>query len=227
MKKAAKDKKEVDEDCDYREEAIEETVEVPLSELADLLRLAGYENYEEKLAEYDNAPDEEYFDVEDQLIGLAGGLNRPKTMHPTVAGGDNPMAVIPIKVDEADMFEKIYQNYQSFVKEATTMGTHGPRNLPSSAPGNMAPPAAGKPRVSGYQKPGDPKTTPADLRRLGATIGGDDELMSTQPVPLDPGQDDTVSDNLPAPKPTKGGWTAIGGKTPAPKPTKGGWTAIK
>ena len=33
--------------------------------------------------------------------------------------------------------------------------------------------------------------------------------MSTQPVPLDPGQDDTVSDNLPAPKPTKGGWTAI------------------
>jgi hypothetical protein len=119
LKKAAEDKKEVDEDCDYREEAIEETVEVPLSELADLLRLAGYENYEEKLSEYENEPEEEYFDVEHQLIGLAGGLNRPKIMHPTVAGGDNPMAVIPVKVDEEeDMVEKIYQNYRSFVDEA-------------------------------------------------------------------------------------------------------------
>ena len=100
-----------------KEEGIEETVEVPLSELADLLRLAGYENYEEKLAEYENAPEEEYLDVEDQLIGLAGGLNRPKTMHPTVAGGDNPMAVIPVKVDEENMFEKIYQNYQGFKED--------------------------------------------------------------------------------------------------------------
>ena len=116
-KEALKDS--VDEDCNYREEAIEETVEVPLSELADLLRLAGYENYEEKLSEYENEPEEEYFDVEHQLIGLAGGLNRPKIMHPTVAGGDNPMAVIPVKVDEEeDMVEKIYQNYRSFVDEA-------------------------------------------------------------------------------------------------------------
>ena len=88
--------------------------------LSELMRLAGQpavENYEEKLSEYENAPEEEYFDVEDQLIGLAGGLNGPKAMYPTVAGGDNPMAVIPVKVDEADMFEKIYQNYRSFVDE--------------------------------------------------------------------------------------------------------------
>ena len=38
-------------------------------------------------------------------------------MHPTVAGGDNPMAVIPVKVDEENMFEKIYQNYQGFKED--------------------------------------------------------------------------------------------------------------
>ena len=45
-----------------------------MQELADILQLAGYENYEEKIAEYANEPAENYMDPEEQLIGLSGGL---------------------------------------------------------------------------------------------------------------------------------------------------------
>jgi hypothetical protein len=167
-----------------KEEAIEETVEVPLSELADLLRLAGYENYEEKLSEYENDPEEKYFDVEDQLIGLAGGLNRPKTMHPTVAGGDNPMAVIPIKVDEADMFEKIYQNYQSFVKEEP-----GPwKDWQNPDTKKTTPTPTPKPKKGDWKPIGVPDTETGD---------GPNPGRKWKPI---------VGAT---PKPTKGGWTAI------------------
>ena len=81
------------------EEAVEETVEIPVSELQDLLALAGIDS---NLEEYVNTPDgytDEpiYGDAEEQLNGQAGGLNRPKNQHSTAKNGDNAMAVESIK----------------------------------------------------------------------------------------------------------------------------------
>jgi len=97
------------------EEAVEEaTVEVPVQELADLMQLAGYANYAERIEEYANEPDEQYQDAEDQLIGLAGGLNGPKSMHTPAAGGDNPMDKEALKTVE----ESLYKSYAAFLEEA-------------------------------------------------------------------------------------------------------------
>ena len=97
------------------EEAVEEaTVEVPVQELADLMQLAGYENYAERIEEYANEPDEQYQDAEDQLIGLSGGLNGPKSMHTPAAGGDNPMDKEALKTVE----ESLYKSYKDFLEEA-------------------------------------------------------------------------------------------------------------
>ena len=98
-----------------KEEAVEEaTVEVPVQELADLMQLAGYENYAHKIEEYANEPDEQYQDAEDQLIGLSGGLNGPKNMHTPAAGGDNPMDKEALKTVE----ESLYKSYKDFLEEA-------------------------------------------------------------------------------------------------------------
>lgn len=103
------------------EEEVEETVEVPVAALKELMQLAGYANYADKLAEYENEPEEEYMDIEDQVIGLSGGLNRPKKMHPAVAGGDNPMDQEPRKVEEDEniaSFEgALYKSYKNFLEE--------------------------------------------------------------------------------------------------------------
>ena len=97
------------------EEAVEEaTVEVPVQELADLMQLAGYANYADKIEEYANEPEEEYQDAEDQLIGLSGGLNGPKNMHTPAAGGDNPMDKEALKTVE----ESLYKSYAAFLEEA-------------------------------------------------------------------------------------------------------------
>jgi hypothetical protein len=97
------------------EEAVEEaTVEVPVQELADLMQLAGYANYADKIEEYANEPEEEYQDAEDQLIGLSGGLNGPKNMHTPAAGGDNPMDKEALKTVE----ESLYKSYKDFLEEA-------------------------------------------------------------------------------------------------------------
>jgi hypothetical protein len=97
------------------EEAVEEaTVEVPVQELADLMQLAGYANYADKIEEYANEPDEDYSDTEDQLIGLSGGLNGPKNMHTPAAGGDNPMDKEALKTVE----ESLYKSYKDFLEEA-------------------------------------------------------------------------------------------------------------
>ena len=97
------------------EEAVEEaTVEVPVQELADLMQLAGYTDYADKIEEYANEPDEEYQDAEDQLIGLSGGLNGPKSMHTPAAGGDNPMDKEALKTVE----ENLYKSYKDFLEEA-------------------------------------------------------------------------------------------------------------
>ena len=116
--------KEVEEEAideaevELDEAEVEETVEVPVSALSELMRLAGYEDYESKINEYENDPEEEYMDAEDQLVGLSGGLNGPKGMYPTAAGGDNAMAVSALKVKEDTLsFESFYKKYQEFVTE--------------------------------------------------------------------------------------------------------------
>ena len=106
---------EIEEVEEVEEEAVEEaTVEVPVQELADLMQLAGYENYAERIEEYANEPEEEYQDAEDQLIGLSGGLNGPKSMHTPAAGGDNPMDKEALKTVE----ENLYKSYKDFLEEA-------------------------------------------------------------------------------------------------------------
>ena len=105
---------EIEEET-VEEEAVEEaTVEVPVQELADLMQLAGYANYADKIEEYANEPDEDYSDTEDQLIGLSGGLNGPKSMHTPAAGGDNPMDKEALKTVE----ENLYKSYKDFLEEA-------------------------------------------------------------------------------------------------------------
>ena len=92
----------------------EATVNIPVQELADIMQLAGYKNYAERIEEYANEPDEDYSDTEDQLIGLSGGLNGPKNMHTPAAGGDNPMDKEALKTVE----ESLYKSYKDFLEEA-------------------------------------------------------------------------------------------------------------
>ena len=115
MDMAMANEEEVAEEEAVEEEAVEEaTVEVPVQELADLMQLAGYANYAERIEEYANEPEEEYQDAEDQLIGLSGGLNGPKNMHTPAAGGDNPMDKEALKTVE----ESLYKSYKDFLEEA-------------------------------------------------------------------------------------------------------------
>ena len=90
-------------------------VSVPVQELADILQLAGYENYADKIEEYANEPEEEYSDTEDQLIGLSGGLNRPKKQYPASAPGDNPMDQEPREIEES-VEDKLYKSYKDFLE---------------------------------------------------------------------------------------------------------------
>ena len=100
---------------EVEEEAVEEAiVEIPVQELADIMQLAGYSDYAERIEEYANEPDEQYMDAEDQLIGLAGGLNGPKNMHTPASGGDNPMDKEALKTVE----ENLYKSYKDFLEEA-------------------------------------------------------------------------------------------------------------
>ena len=97
------------------EEAVEEAmIEVPVQELADIMQLAGYTDYAERIEEYANEPEEQYMDAEEQLIGLSGGLNGPKNMHTPASGGDNPMDKEALKTVE----ENLYKSYKDFLEEA-------------------------------------------------------------------------------------------------------------
>ena len=87
-------------------------------ELSELMQLAGYTDYAEKIEEYANEPEEDYMDAEEQLIGLSGGLNGPKKMYAAAAGGDNPMDQEPREVTEST-FESFYKKYDKFVAELT------------------------------------------------------------------------------------------------------------
>ena len=119
---AEEDNLEVEEAEEVAEEEVEETVEVPVAALAELMQLAGYANYEDKLQEYENEPEEEYSDTEDQLIGLSGGLNGPKKAYAAAAGGDNPMNQEPTEIEEsmaiADVENTLYKSYRAFLEEA-------------------------------------------------------------------------------------------------------------
>jgi hypothetical protein len=112
----------VEEDADdgveevHEDEAVEETVEINVNELAELMQLAGYTNYAEKVEEYANEPEAEYMDAEEQLIGLSGGLNGPKKAYAAAAGGDNPMKQEPQAVREGS-FDSFYAKYDKFVEE--------------------------------------------------------------------------------------------------------------
>lgn len=106
---------EMEEDCGCDDEAIDAMVSVPVQELADILQLAGYENYADKIEEYANEPEEEYSDTEDQLIGLSGGLNRPKKQYPASAPGDNPMDQEPREIEES-VEDKLYKSYKDFLE---------------------------------------------------------------------------------------------------------------
>jgi len=115
------DEEEVEEADEVEEEAVEEaeveeTVEVPVSALSELMRLAGYEDYESKINEYENDPEAEYMDVEDQMIGLSGGLNGPKKAYAAAAGGDNAMAQEPTEVEES-LEESFYKEYSQMIEE--------------------------------------------------------------------------------------------------------------
>ena len=74
------------------------------------------ENYEAKIDEYENAPEPEYMDAEEQLIGLSGGLNGPKKAYAASAGGDNAMAQEPREVEET-IEESFYSDYSKMVEE--------------------------------------------------------------------------------------------------------------
>ena len=148
---------------EIEEEAVEEaTVEVPVQELADLMQLAGYANYADKIEEYANEPEEEYQDAEDQLIGLSGGLNGPKNMHTPAAGGDNPMDKEALKTVE----ENLYKSYQAFLEEAeikedsTSMVGYAPK-------GTKIDPKTGKPifpKSDGPKVKAEPAPAPAGTK---------------------------------------------------------------
>jgi hypothetical protein len=152
----------------------EDTVNIPVRELQDLMRLAGL-----KIEEYANEPEEEYMDSEEQLIGLSGGLNRPKVMHPTVAGGDNPMAVKPIKVDETEAMSKKYSDFlkeeESQLAERSKGARGGFAGAGNSIDGrNIAKPKIPSPQLSqmsGGPKP-RPKAKPTPKPKQGAFMGG-------------------------------------------------------
>ena len=111
------DEEEVDESFEtVEEEEVEETVEVPVSALSELMKLAGYEQY--KIDEYANEPEEEYSSAEDQM-DLGGGLNGPKKAYAAAAGGDNPMDQEPTEIEEDNKltFEGMYKRYMTQVVE--------------------------------------------------------------------------------------------------------------
>ena len=116
---AEQDDLELEEEL-VAEEEVEETVEIPVSELNAIMQLAGFDGYKQ-VEEYANEPEEQYQDAEDQMIGLSGGLNGPKKMYPAAAGGDNPMDQEPREIEEdaiASVEESLYKSYCAFLEEA-------------------------------------------------------------------------------------------------------------
>jgi hypothetical protein len=168
---AEEDNLEVEEAEEVAEEEVEETVEVPVAALAELMQLAGYENYADKLQEYENEPEEEYSDTEDQMIGLSGGLNGPKKMYPASAPGDNPMDQEPREIEEdaitiTSVEESLYKSYQAFLEEAEI--NEDSTNMVAYAPkGTKIDPKTGKiivPKSDGPKVKAEPAPAPAGTK---------------------------------------------------------------
>ena len=113
-----------EEQEEVAEEEVEETVEIPVAAIAELMQLAGFEGYK-PVKEFANSPEGSqgepaYMDAEDQMIGMSGGLNGPKKMYPASADGDNPMNQEPREVEETmeAVEEKLYKSYKDFLEEA-------------------------------------------------------------------------------------------------------------
>ena len=154
------------EEEEVAEEEVEEAmIEVPVQELADIMQLAGYTDYAERIEEYANEPDEQYQDAEDQMIGLSGGLNGPKTAYAAAAGGDNPMQQEPTEIEEEntmeDVEDKLYRSYQAFLEE-NDMTMTLPAKLPPGTkidPKTMLPmPSKDGPKVKTLPAPVPPGT---------------------------------------------------------------------
>jgi hypothetical protein len=164
------------------EEAESATVAVPVQELVDIMRLAGLDA-SEKVEEYANEPEEQYMDAEEQLIGLSGGLNGPKTHYPAAAGGDNPMSVKALKVSEASIEEGLYKKYVDFIKEeaklkekSTTGGFAGGGN---SLDGRPKPEPKPKTKTQAQPKPDKaPKVVQPPKSKKGGFMGGGTDMKS-------------------------------------------------
>lgn len=118
-----------EEQEEVAEEEVEETVEIPVAAIAELMQLAGFEGYK-PVKEFANSPEGSqgepaYMDAEDQMIGMSGGLNGPKKMYPAAAGGDNPMDQEPREIEEvsedvqaiAEVENTLYKSYRAFLEE--------------------------------------------------------------------------------------------------------------
>ena len=118
-----------EEQEEVAEEDVEETVEIPVAAIAELMQLAGFEGYK-PVKEFANSPEGSqgepaYMDAEDQMIGMSGGLNGPKKMYPAAAGGDNPMDQEPREIEEvsedvqaiAEVENTLYKSYRAFLEE--------------------------------------------------------------------------------------------------------------
>ena len=118
LRDAANEKTMDMQSVDNNQPAVEETVEVPVQALEELLQLAGYTDYKSKVEEYSNEPEEAVSDTETQLIGLSGGLNRPKKQFAKAQDGDNAMAVEANETNESQetAIESFYKKYDEFVQ---------------------------------------------------------------------------------------------------------------
>jgi hypothetical protein len=118
LRDAANEKTMDMQSVDNNQPAVEETVEVPVQALEELLQLAGYTDYKSKVEEYSNEPEEAVADTETQLIGLSGGLNRPKKQFAKAQDGDNAMAVEANETNESQetAIESFYKKYDEFVQ---------------------------------------------------------------------------------------------------------------
>lgn len=129
--RSQRDYKAWKEDVDMEEveetEVMDETVSVPVTELADILRLAGFDNVDEKINEYANSPDVHEKDVE-EIVSQGDDLNREKSQYPAAEDGDNPMAAFESQLESliGEMLgeqEETVEETEETVEEDTTEET--------------------------------------------------------------------------------------------------------
>lgn len=107
----------VEEDL-IEENSVEETVSMPVTELADILKLAGFNNIEEKINEYANSPEPHEKDVE-EIVAQGDDLNRAKGQYPAAEDGDNPMVAFESQMEAliSDMIAEESDESEESVEE--------------------------------------------------------------------------------------------------------------